>query len=225
METNEVINLASSAEETSFMWNEDDDDDDDDEEDISNDSSQECDVDIGEENIQDSEDATALDTGESREINKQKIVVVHHKKSQQVRSNSEVAYSLKVMAKTSLKRFKMMAEEDQIREKRCIALRREKTGKNWEHALSIAEIFSRAAQPTSLPNFCFSDFSIDQTSTPTGLYLREPNGKTSKSWWSWSLSAFPSIWNHIECNHCSLCNSKELTFEERDFCGITVIVT
>ena len=72
METNEVINLASSAEETSFMWNEDDDDDDDDddEEDISNDSSQECDVDIGEENIQDSEDATAQDTGESREINK-----------------------------------------------------------------------------------------------------------------------------------------------------------
>ena len=62
------------------MWNEDDDDDDD-EEDIYNDSSQECDVDIGEENIQDSEDATALDTGESREINKQKIVVVPHKKS------------------------------------------------------------------------------------------------------------------------------------------------
>lgn len=172
METNEVINLASSAEETSFMWNEDDDDDD--EEDISSDGSQECDVDIGGENIQDSEDATALDTDESRETNKRKIVVAPHKKSQQVRSNSEVAYSLMVMARASLKFFKMMAEEDQIREKRCIALRREKRGKNWEEALRIAEIFSRAVQPTSLPNFCFNDFSIGQTSTPTDLYLRKP---------------------------------------------------
>lgn len=126
LETNEVINLAFSAEETSFMRNEDDDD----EEDISNDDNQKCDVDIGEENIQDSEYATTLDTGESREINKRKIVVAPQKKSQQVRSNSDIAYSLKIMAKTSLKRFKMMAGEDQRREKRCIALRREKAEKN-----------------------------------------------------------------------------------------------
>ena len=42
----------------------------DDNEDISNYGGQESDVDIGEENIQDSEDATTLDTGESQETNK-----------------------------------------------------------------------------------------------------------------------------------------------------------
>ena len=80
---------------------------DDDEEDISNDGGQESDVDIGKENICDSEDATTLDTGESQETNKQKIGVAPYKQWQQVRSNkqalSEVANSLKVMAETSLK--------------------------------------------------------------------------------------------------------------------------
>ena len=51
-----------------------------------------------------------------------KIVVVPHKKRQQVRSNkqalSEAANSLKVMAETSLRHFKMMAEEDKRREGR-----------------------------------------------------------------------------------------------------------
>ena len=49
--------MSSSAGETSFVRNEDegdDDDDDDDEEDISNDGCQESDVDIGQENMQDS---------------------------------------------------------------------------------------------------------------------------------------------------------------------------
>ena len=52
--------MSSSAGETSFVRNEDegddddDDDDDDDEEDISNDGYQESDVDIGQENMQDS---------------------------------------------------------------------------------------------------------------------------------------------------------------------------
>ena len=77
--TNEVIHLTSSAGQTSFVR----DDDDDDQEDISNDGGQESDVDIGEEKIQDSEDATTLDTGESQETNKQKIVVAPHKKRQQ----------------------------------------------------------------------------------------------------------------------------------------------
>ena len=54
-ETNKVINLTSSAGETSFVRNEEDDD----EVDISNDGGQESDVDIGGENIQDSEDATS----------------------------------------------------------------------------------------------------------------------------------------------------------------------
>ena len=57
--------------------------DDDDQADISNDGGQESDVDIDEKNIQDSEDATTLDTGESQETNKQKIVVAPHKKRQQ----------------------------------------------------------------------------------------------------------------------------------------------
>ena len=111
-ETNEVINLTSSAGETSFVRNEDDDE----EEDIPKDGGQGSNVDIGDVNIQDSKDAATLDTSESEETNKRKIVVAPHKKRQQVRSNkqalSEVANSLKVMAETSLKRFKMMAEED-----------------------------------------------------------------------------------------------------------------
>ena len=105
----------------------------DDDEDISNYGGQESDVDIGEENIQDFEDATTLDTGESQETNKQKIVVAPHKKRQQVRSNkqalSEVANSLKVMAETSLRHFKMMAEEDKRREGRYMAFRREEARK------------------------------------------------------------------------------------------------
>ena len=116
--TNEVINLTSSTGQTSFVRNEDDDN----QEVISNDGGQESDVDIGEEKIPDSEDATTLDTGESQETNKRKIVVTPHKKRQQVRSNkqalSEVANSLKVMAETSLRHFKMMAEEDKRREGR-----------------------------------------------------------------------------------------------------------
>ena len=129
-ETNEVINLTSSAGETSFLRNEDDDD----EENISNNGGQESDVDIDDVNTQDSEDAATLDTGESQETNKQKIVVASDKKRQQVRSNkqalSKVANSLKVMAETSLKRFKMMAEEDKKREKRYMAFRRAEAEKN-----------------------------------------------------------------------------------------------
>ena len=52
----------------------------DDDKDISNYGGQESDVDIGEENIQDFEDATTLDTGESQETNKQEIVVAPHKR-------------------------------------------------------------------------------------------------------------------------------------------------
>ena len=85
------------------MWNEEDDDVDD----ISNDGGQESEVDIGKENIQHSEDATTLDTGESQETSKQKIVVAPPIRRQQVRSNKqalkEVANSLKVMAETSPK--------------------------------------------------------------------------------------------------------------------------
>ena len=48
-----------------------------------------------------------------------------HKKRQQVRSNkqalSEVASSLKVMAETSLRHFKMMAKEDKKGEGRYMA--------------------------------------------------------------------------------------------------------
>ena len=44
--------------------------DDDNQEDITNDGGQENDVDIGKENIQVSEYATTLDTGESQETNK-----------------------------------------------------------------------------------------------------------------------------------------------------------
>ena len=73
--------MTSSAGETSFARNEEDNN----EEDISNDGGQESEVNIGEENIQDSE----VDS------------VAPHKKRQQVRSNkqalSKVANSLKVM--------------------------------------------------------------------------------------------------------------------------------
>ena len=134
------------------------------------------DVDIGEENIHDSEDATTDDTGEIQETNKRKIVAAPHKKRQQVRSNkqalSEVANSLKIMAETTLKRFKMMAEEDKRREERYMAFRREEAEKNREHELRIAEIFSRSVQPTSPPNFRFSHFPVGHTSTPRGSYFR-----------------------------------------------------
>ena len=126
-----------------------------------------------------------------KQINK-KIVVASDKKRQQVRSNkqalSKVANSLKVMAETSLKRFKMMAEEDKKREKRYMAFRRAEAEKNWEHELRIAEIFARAAQSTSPPNFGFSHFPIGHTSTSTGFRYHKPNDKTNKSWQSWSLS-------------------------------------
>ena len=88
----------------------------DDEEDIFNDGGQESDVDIGDVNIQSSEDAATVDTSGSQETNKRKVVVAPHKKRQQVRSNeqalSEVASSLKVMTETSLKRFKKIVEEE-----------------------------------------------------------------------------------------------------------------
>ena len=116
-----------------------------------------------------SQDATTLDTGESQETNKQKIVVTPQKKRQQVWSNkealSEVANSLKVMAETSLRHFKMMAEEDKRREGRYKAFQREDTEKNWEHELCIAEIFVRAAQLIYPPNSVFSHFLIGHTST------------------------------------------------------------
>ena len=117
------------AGQTSFVRNKDDDD----QEDISNDGGQKSDVDIGEENIQDYKDATTLDTGETQETNKQKIGVAPYKQWQQVRSNkqalSEVANSLKVMAETSLRHFKVTAEEDKRREGRYMAFQREKARK------------------------------------------------------------------------------------------------
>ena len=80
------------------------------------------------------------------------------------------------MAETSLKHFKMMVEEDKRREGRCIAFRREEADQNREHELCIAEIFARAAQLTSPPNFGFSHFPIGHTSTPKGSYI--PNQTT-----------------------------------------------
>ena len=75
--------MTSSAGETSFVLNEDHDDD----EDISSADGQESNVDIDEENIQNSEDATTLDNSESQEKKKRKILVGPHKKRQQIRSN------------------------------------------------------------------------------------------------------------------------------------------
>ena len=118
---------------------------------------------------------TTVDTGESHETNKRKICCSSSQKeaaSKIKQANkqalSEVANSLKVMAETSLKRFRMMAEEDKRREERYIAFLREEAEKIWEHELLIPEIFARAAQPTSPPNFVFSHFPIGHTSTPRG---------------------------------------------------------
>ena len=61
----------------------------DDEEDIFNDGGQESDVDIGDVNIQSSEDAATVDTSGSQETNKRKVVVAPPKKRQQVRSNEQ----------------------------------------------------------------------------------------------------------------------------------------
>ena len=172
----QVINMTSSAAEKSFVQNEDDDD----EQDISNDGDQESDVDIGEESIQDSEDATTIDTTESQETNTQRIVVAPHKKWQQVRSIkqalSEVANNLKIMAETSLKYFKIMAEEDKRREYGYMAFRREEAEKNWCHELRIAEIFARAAQPIFPPTFDFSHFLNGHTFTLKVSYI--PNQTT-----------------------------------------------
>ena len=78
--------------------------------------------------------ATTLDTDESQETNKRKIVVAAYKNTQQVRSNkqalSEVANSLQLMAETSLKYFKMMAEEDKRREERYMAFQWEEAERN-----------------------------------------------------------------------------------------------
>ena len=52
-----------------------------------------------------------------------------------------------------------------------MAFRREEAEKNREHELRIAEIFARAAQPTTPPNFVFSHFPIGHTSTPRGSYI------------------------------------------------------
>ena len=78
-----------------------------------------------------------------------------------------------VMPETSLRHLKTMAEEDKIIEGRYIAFRREEAKKNREQELRIAEIFARAAQLTSPPNFGFSHFPIGHTSTPRGSYITD----------------------------------------------------
>ena len=67
----------------------------------------------------------------------------------------------------------MMAEEDKKREGRYMAFRREEAEKNRKHELRVAEIFARAAQLTSPPNFGFSHFPIGHTSTPRGSYITD----------------------------------------------------
>ena len=134
LEESKVINWTSSSGETSFVRNEDDDD----EEHISNDGDKE--KKRWYRPRQHSElHATNLDTGESWD---KKIVVVLHKKRQQVRSTKwalgQVANSLQITAETSLKHFKRMPEEDQRREKRYTELQWEEARKNWEHELCIA---------------------------------------------------------------------------------------
>ena len=57
-----------------------------------------------------------------------------------------------------------------------MASRREEAEKNREHELRIAEIFARAAQPASPPNFGLSHFTIGHTSTPRTSYI--PNQTT-----------------------------------------------
>ena len=168
--------MTSSSGEKSFVQNEDDDD----EWDVSNNGDQESDVDIGEENIQDSEDATTIDTAGSQETNTQRIVVAPHKKWQQVRSIkqvlSEVANNLKIMAETSLKYFKIMGEEDKRREQGYMPFRGEEAEKNRYHELCISEIFARAAQPTFPPSLDFSHFLNGHTFTLKVSYI--PNQTT-----------------------------------------------
>ena len=60
-----------------------------------------------------------------------------------------------------------------------MAFRREEAEKNRKHELCIAEIFARAAQPTSPPNFGFSHFPIGHTSTPRAPYIPNQTRPTS----------------------------------------------
>ena len=207
---NEVINLTSSAGETSSLWNEEDDD----VENISNDGGQESDVDIDEENIQHSEDATTLDTGESQETSKQKIVVAPPIKRQQVRSNKqalkEVASSLKVMAETLLKALQNDGRGRQKKREEIHGISKRKEQK--KSGTWIAHCWNICGSDTTniLITFWFQSLSDLLHFYTQGFIFSKPNNKTNKSWRLWSLSALHLIKNNIEFNRYILCNRNHL---------------
>ena len=82
---------------------------------------------------------------------KRKVVLAHHRKATQVRSNKQaltgVANDLKAFTKTSHKSNKVITEEERKQEERYISIRREKAEKNRPHGLLIAQIIANASQP------------------------------------------------------------------------------
>ena len=76
------------------------------------------------------EASNELNVGNTTSGNKRKVIVAHHRKAKQVRSNkqvlSEIANGLKALAQTSQKNSKMMIEEERKREERYLSFRKRK---------------------------------------------------------------------------------------------------
>ena len=97
------------------------------------------------------EASNELNIGNTTSGNKRKVIVAHHRKTKQVRSNkqvlSEITNGLKALAQTSQKNSKMMIEEERKWEERYLSFRREEAEKNRQHEFLIAQIFTNASQP------------------------------------------------------------------------------
>ena len=149
-ETNEEMKLTSSATKTSFL-NEQDGEYEEErncEEDVFSGAD---DMDENNELESEIEASNELNIGNTTSGNKRKVIVAHHRKTKQVRSNkqvlSETTNGLKALAQTSQKNSKMMIEEERKWEERYLSFRREEAEKNRQHEFLIAQIFTNASQP------------------------------------------------------------------------------
>ena len=133
-ETDEEINVTSSALETSFV---------DDVEESEGDKSPNEEELVPDKDGSDDKADKSQDLGR---LNNKKLVAVVHKTRNQIRSNkqslTEVTKAMQNMAESDVKRMKMVLDSEKKREERKRKDRLEKAERNRKHELEIAKIYA-----------------------------------------------------------------------------------
>lgn len=192
-ETNEEINLASSANETSFVNKEYKSGESDSDEDEGTVDNLEGKNDLNE---NDGNSSTKKGKSETKNKLKAKVVAQVHQKRNQIRSNkqalSEVAKSIQSMGESQVKRMKMTLEAEEKREERRRQERMEEAEKNRKHEIEIAKIYAAAFASSNQQKCTHSTPSYFPSASPSPHPLSSPQNYGSQDHRQVATSPFSS---------------------------------